>query len=523
MKQPMDKALLLLLCVVAVINLMWMPLSAMPGDPAAMREESRAILFRGELAISPAAARAYGDSGQYVVKNEVNGRYYSKYGVMNGLFFTVPLAMERLAEGPLARGVRGNQVIYLNFFNWGLALLLAWILYHIAVHFGPTRRQAVLFVLATFYAGFLWHYLRAQNSEIFQVLLFAAAYLVFLTIVSRRRQNMSDSRWLWGLWALVAALELSKISHVAVGPLLALGLAVDRRLSAGAAAGSGIRPWGCALAAEARRHLLPGGLALAAPLLLNTIKFGGPWLTGYHVWKTEIVSLHAGVLPGAVWELLTSVQWGVFFNYPLLLLALPFLRRWLVRWPVEYGTAAVILVVYVILQGMLPTWRGEMGYGPRYFLFALPLAALPAMDFCQWVSESAGRWKARLAALAVAVMLGYSLFLQLQVNRTPFFAFYQLRDDAELPMTAAREAFFRQHSYGRIYYEYRSGLKRLPWWREIKEITPDRACRIHEMNADFWLSEADNYWLATWYAIRIGSQALPDTASGRVNTGLPQQ
>jgi hypothetical protein len=58
-----------------------------PGDPVTMREETRAILLRGELAVSDRVVREYssGEPGQYIVDNPRNGRSYSKYGRDGGL------------------------------------------------------------------------------------------------------------------------------------------------------------------------------------------------------------------------------------------------------------------------------------------------------------------------------------------------------------------------------------------------------------------------------------------------------
>lgn len=68
-----------------------MPGEIYPGDPVTMREETRAILLRGELAVSDEVVRQYsrGEPGQYIVDNPRNGRSYSKYGSMAAWFYLV--------------------------------------------------------------------------------------------------------------------------------------------------------------------------------------------------------------------------------------------------------------------------------------------------------------------------------------------------------------------------------------------------------------------------------------------------
>ena len=93
----------LLLAIVAIVGVVCMPGDMYPGDPVTMREETRAILLRGELAVSDFVVREYsrGEPGQYIVDNLRNGRSYSKYGSMAAWFYLLPMGLERLIEGDL--------------------------------------------------------------------------------------------------------------------------------------------------------------------------------------------------------------------------------------------------------------------------------------------------------------------------------------------------------------------------------------------------------------------------------------
>jgi hypothetical protein len=263
------------------------------------------------------------------------------------------------------------------------------------------------------------------------------------------------------MWAACAALLLTKASYVFVGPLFACGLAVERRHRDGGS-------WLSAGILEALCHGIPFLAMIAAWAAVNTVKFGQPWLTGYHVWRPSDHSL-TGDLRESLPALLGSVQRGFVFCFPVLVIALPFMRRWLRTRPVAYGGIVAVFLVYVGLIGMLPSWTGEWCYGPRYWLFILPFVSMPAVDALEWLRRG-GPAALGFAAITVAG-LGYSTWLQVQVNRFPFFAYYQLMIPVREFSSPSLDAFFLGQSYGWIEYSMwrnRHALDKLPWWHEIE-------------------------------------------------------
>src|SRR6185295_16935508 len=76
-----------------------------------------------------------------------------------------------------------SLVFMLNLYNVALSLLIAWYLYQLAGLYVARALTRSLFVLAVFYSTFLWNYLRAQSSEIFQVLFFAGFFYHFMLFV----------------------------------------------------------------------------------------------------------------------------------------------------------------------------------------------------------------------------------------------------------------------------------------------------------------------------------------------------
>lgn len=483
------RARAVLIAFVAATGIVVMPAEMYPGDPVTMREETRSILLRGEYAVTESVAQHYRETsepGQYVVDNPRTGRAYSKYGSMAAWFYILPMAVERIVEGSLPPYGSERRVFYLNVFNVILSALAAASLQRTACRLGATPWVATAFVLASFYATFVWNYLRAQNSEIIQLLLFSWAVTAFLDAVEvrdRRATSVSVIR----LWIACAALLLMKVAYLFVGPLFALGLIAERKRTDASG-------WIDAIRRESMVHLVPGLACGAAWGANNFIKFGAPWLTGYHVWRPESHGF-TGSLADSLPQLLFGVQWGFGFCFPVLLLALPWATAWLRREPIRYGTLVGIAVIYVLLIGMLPSWRGEMCYGPRYWMFVLPFVALPAVDTIRWMFQSKGA--ARIATAIVLVGLSYSGWLQWQVNRWPFFTFYALRAPFEQTGGVAATSAFALDSYGKIQadmYRCRDDLSQLEWWKTTKRTIPPEFAAQYEKYVRETLSVSNFYW-----------------------------
>lgn len=476
----------LLLAVVLVVNVVFMPRDMYPGDPVTMREETRAMLLHGELAVEDVVAKAYGDNGQFVVVNPRNGRAYSKYGSMSAMMYLVPMALEKLVEGDLPPMNSPNRVVYLNLFNLVMSLIAAALIYKTARRLGGAPNVAALYVGLAFYATFAWTYLRAHNSEIIQLVFFAWAVSAYLDLVDARRAGVAKSTA--KLWLACGALLLTKISFVFVGPLFALGLAAERRQREGGT-------WSEAILAEAKFHVGPGLVPYVAMALLNTIKFGAPWLTGYHVWRPEIHGL-GGDAFDALYELLFTSQFGLAFSFPLLFLALPWMCGRFRAMRYEYGVVAGIGIFYILLMSKLPSWRGEMCYGPRYFLFLLPFLSLPAMDGLAWLMSLRGN-KLILPLAFIGGFLLHSTRLQFEVVRRPWFSFYQMRGPLDNGMHVLAALYFSHNSYGRVLMDFdrhQDALDEMNWWKEAKTVIPPEMARAYEAQTKETINQRNLYW-----------------------------
>jgi hypothetical protein len=480
-----------LLAFVATMGVVFMPKEMYPGDPVAVREETRAILLRRELAVEPGVARHYAETqerGQFVVENERNGRSYSKYGSMLAVAYILPMSVEWFVEGDLPAFGSPRRVVYLNAFNILIALLIAASLYRTARRFGAAPWVGALFVSMCFYTTFLWNYLRVQNTDVFQLLLFSWCVTGFLDVLDARREGRSDLPAVLRLWLACNAMLLTRFAYIFVGPCLALGLWWDRaRREDGSLVGSLVR--------EARCHFLPALAGVAVLAAFNTVKFGSPWLSGYHAWPRgqALDNLFGGNLLQAVFELTFTAQWGLPYLFPVLWLALPFAASMLRGDPVRFGTILLVAAVSTVLVASRLNWRGEMTYGPRYWIFVAPFMALPAIQALAWMATPSAT--ARLAALATACVLWHSTSEQMVINRHRFFAFDYIASPLDNAMNMETARFFVNNSEGFVLREMGKKFPaNLAWWSNLQpKLRPD-AAGAYENHVRIVLGESNLYW-----------------------------
>jgi hypothetical protein len=460
----------LLLLIVLIVDVLLMPRTIWPGDTAVWRREAATILTTGHLWIDLSSVANKGARGQYYVLNPNDGRYYSKYGIANAVFVMPPLIAERLFTGnwPTAEN---PGVVILNCCNILISLLLAWILYVMTARYSddPIRRAA--FVAACLFATFVWYYQRAQESEVVHVLFFAAGFECLL-----RGVRKPAAWWLVIAWAFFAALILSRVFYIILIPWTLAVVVLEMR--------SRWKDIGPAL-------LLPPIAILAILALINNAKFGSPLLTGYHQWWPE------EHVPGENWMegifgLLFSCHWSMFLYFPLLFPAMLGIRQFTARHRADSIAIYSLVAITVIILGSIVRWRGEYTYGPRYLIFILPLAALPALEFL----NTAGK----LALSITAVVLLISTTMQFEVIRSEFWLFYRVEEPLEKHMgREVAESLFDEHEsilYHEL-YSHQDDLDSSILFRHIlhnHDLTPDEYNQyrvtvyksLHETNLYWW-------------------------------------
>jgi hypothetical protein len=410
-----------LLAAVLAINVIFMPGEVWHSDAGRWRCEAASILYYGRLWIDPRIALHVGQRGQYFVFNSASGHWYSKYGIVNSLISIPPMSIEWAITGRISSPWQPNLIIF-TLWNFFLSLLLALVLFVITGRYATRQATRILYVLACFFATYLWFYQRAQGSgEIYQAIFFAAAYECLLR--GLWPMGKAQPRWLASAWLFIGLLVLTRVLFATMIPV-AIGVTFAathaRRLE-----------WRKVLPAT----LLAPALILALLGWINDVKFGSPFLSGYHQWFPDR-HLPIGFMADGVLGMLFSVRWSIFVYFPVLLFALPGLKRFASAYPLDAALIGSMFLITLLVLGKIHWWRGEWTYGPRYMLFLLPIAALPALCFADRLIGMP-RSAAACAAGALAIgVLGYSCWLQFEVNRTTFFFSYL----AEIPLEGHMDA-----------------------------------------------------------------------------------
>ncbi len=477
------RAAVILAAAVAAFNFAAMPGQFLDGDPAAWREEARSLLLAGELAVPGESAGRFGEAGQYFVRNQATGRWYSKYGVMNSLMALPPLWAQRLAGGDVSERLTYPSLFWFNLWNIALSAVLAALLYGVAGLYTRRIGVRVLFVAATLYCSALWFYQRAQSSELYQALFFTALFLCVAHFLRARAWA-----WLGGAWLFALALVLTRVSYGLLLPLVALlGWYVWRR------SWQEPRP---ARATLALALLAPPLLALAVLAWVNQVKFGAPWVTGYHQWRPETVA-PTGRLADGLWGFLFSPRFSIFAHFPLLLLALFGAREFWRRHRLEAIVLLAVFVPFLLFISKLPVWAGEFSYGPRYLLFVLPVLSAPAIVFADSVIERWPAWRARALAAAAIACLAWSAWLQVQVNRLGFWIYYEARSALELAYSDAAAEFFRDRHVGVVNTDllrYRPDLTKLPYFPEFQRRASTELAEKYVTGLGRMIDRGNWYW-----------------------------
>jgi len=475
------RAALILAAAVAAFNFAGMPGQFLDGDPAAWREEARSIVLRGELSVPPEFASRFFEPGQYFVRNESNGRYYSKYGVMNALMSLPPLWAQAAAGSDISTPGTYPSLLAFNLWNVALSALLAALLYRLASLYTARVPVRLLFVVGTLYCSALWFYQRAQSSELYQAVFFAALFLCFARFLRTREQA-----WLGGAWLLAAALLFTRVSFGLLLPIVALvaWYAIYQNKN-------GVRPHFSFL-----WLILPPLAAVAVLGWINTVKFGSPLLTGYHAWRPEVTAL-TGSLADGLWGFLFSPRFSVFLHYPLLILSLFGAAAFWRRHRPDAIAMAAVFVPFLLLTSKMPLWAGEFGYGPRYLLFVLPVLSLPAVVFADSIIDRIGEWRARAWTAATLACLAYSAYLQVQVNRLSFWTYYEARAVLEVAYSDSAADWFRDRHVGVICADlirYRSDLTALPWFPEFRRKVSPQIAEQYVRELGRLIDRGNWYW-----------------------------
>ena len=484
-----------LLVAVFIINFVTMPALWFPGDPYVWREEARSLLRDHALHVDASLAKDSGEYGQYYVFNHQTNQWYSKYGLMNSLMSLPPTLADYLIHGRIPRPGEPPDLLIFNLYNILLSLLVCALLYRITGWYSQRAWLRVAFVLSTFYATFFWYYQRAQTAELDQVLFFSAAFyflMIYLRALQRARgqPDMDSVLALLAAWICVAALVLTRILFALLIPTIWLAVAC-------AAWGFDKQHFRTTLRQQARWLLIPVVATLATLACINQIKFGAPWLTGYHQWRPEI-HWPVGRWQDGIWGMLFDPQASIFLHFPVLMFALLGLRTFYRRFKVDLVVLLLLPSALFLVLTKTPAWRGEWSYGPRFVIFTLPLLALPFLSYLEWLTtppRHLGKW----VMMAVTIIgLSYSTWLQFQVNRLEYFAMYRASTPISGALTMEQARYFLDHQMGTFnanLIHHRNDLDDLPFVADLKQRqVSDHRLEQYKDVLRFLIDQNNFYW-----------------------------
>lgn len=490
------RAALILAAAVALFNFVWMPGQFLDGDPSGWREEARSILLRGELSVPADFATRFNEPGQYFARNEANGRYYSKYGLMNAVMSLPPLWLQAASGGDIRAVGTFPSLLLANLWNVLMSGVLAALLYLLAGAYTQRVAVRVLFVVGALYCSALWFYQRAQSSEIYQVVFFTALFICLMPSLRALRApgplRLAPRDWgaLGAVWLFAGMLVFTRVSYGLLLPLIAL-LVLHAAL--GGRSWRDVRPVERQLAIA----LVVPPLAVVGLLAyVNLVKFGEPWLTGYHQWRAQD---HAPTLRLAdgLWGFLFAPRFSMFTHFPLLVVALFGAREFWRRYRLDAVAMLTLFVPTLLFLSALPVWHGEFGYGPRYLMFILPVLSLPALLAADALLDRMPDRRAGVLGALALVGLAYSAYLQVQVNRLPFWIYYDARVALDAGYSETVADYFRDRHVGTICADlirHRDDLTKLPYFPELKRRVAPEAAELYLRELGAMVRRGNWYW-----------------------------
>lgn len=246
---------------------------------------------------------------------------------------------------------------------------------------GIRRRTASTCAAILAVATTTWVYARMPYSEIVQLACFLGLFRAVLRVVDAPARR--DAIWL-GVWAGCLVNTKYVFASALVGAGVLIAWTYRRRL------------------VELRRVLgwaaLAGAPFLVLALAYNHARWGSITATGY---EPYLEMYFGGSVFDGAWGMLASPNKSAFLYSPplvLAVLAMPAAFRAVPR----LGRAMLVMVVPVVLvYATYRSWSGDYAWGPRFFVWAVPVVLIPIAWFVDRATT-----RLRRAILVVVVALG---------------------------------------------------------------------------------------------------------------------
>jgi len=450
--------ILMVAVTVAVVNFISMPAKFYAGDSYAIKTEAINLVRSGEFGFTK--ANAYKLGGFLDVKdqdfkfNESTGKYHNRWGLFNLAIFAIPELANIGKQEPLFKegNIEADKSVILahNVFNIILSVILALFLYKTALLFTRINTLSVFLVFSTLYASFAWNYMRVQSYEILHLTLFTAFfyyYVLFLrTMDGTRSFTSSRSFYLYNL--CLAGLCLSKSFYFYLYPVLFFPICAKLIHNSGEDVYKGLMRH----RANLSRVVLAGVLTMLVFLLFSYI-FYGEIFFGYlknhpHDGKVGFSYIF---ISHRLHDYFVSENRSLFVHMPLLIPGLIGFPWYLRRHRYEAWFLLGAFLFAVVYFSFLYT-VGEWCYGPRFFLFLLPVMCLPTAYLFEFIIRR--RQHVALAALTAALLLIsiISLRAQMDLNSRDFHLRYLLEGELQrtIGLPPELKSYFEHANYAVI-------------------------------------------------------------------------
>lgn len=386
----------LIVPIIFALQILTMP-NDLAGDGNAIRKVSAWLAHHGEWGI-PFDQRAnlgryLENRNQWFIESDEHQRFYSRWGEANTLIY----AITEFMRGGDALQVSHAQLLYTNGLNAFFAMILAlyWVLLG---RLFKTKPWAVIAIIAVcFYATFVWHYLRMQTYEIFQLVFFTAFVFHSLAFAAKKK-------W-WHLTAAMCCLFLA--AHVKT--LFFIFFPCSLWLI-----------WRMKLSKASRRRatlVLLGafGISLSSHLAIAAYKLGYFSLSGDapppEGWGSDFGLQY---IPHRLSEMFLQSKTSLLLHFPQLMVSAVLWPHFHRKFQLESEFLLSCLGITALTLLTFCTY-GEWCYGLRYWVFLLPILMLPTL-----IGWSEKKFRTKITA-ALLVLSAPMAALQLQFNSRPFF------------------------------------------------------------------------------------------------------
>ncbi len=278
-----------------------------------------------------------------------------------------------------------------SFFNSFITAGTATFLYLMIFRMGYGKRIAIFTSFTFAFATLAWPYAKFDFSEpLLAFFIFGAVYWSYMfRIAGRDRYALLAGAFL-GLaegTKVVAAISIAPVIIYFLFIIFEKTKKVSSRISV-------IRPF----------VLFSGGLMTFFSILplYNFLRFGTLVQTGYG----EVVMNNPLLL--GLFGLLLSTGKGLIFYSPAILLSLFGFRAFTRRHKAESYLIVSVTLIALIFYSKLYVWHGDVAWGPRYLVYLLPLAMVPAAEIFRSYKDKSRRFK-----VFVVSIVSISFFIQL--------------------------------------------------------------------------------------------------------------